>query len=108
MTHAKDIVMPKERADFINRLLKLTGDEIYNIYGFKRDETISETVKFNDDIEIDIKLVICEGTEKPYTEAVIFKDGSEMNCTYPEDYFLGDWVLEYLDDTYVVTIIVVD
>ena len=108
MTHAKIHTIPTERADFINRLLKYTGAEIYNIYGFKRDETISENVRFSDDIEIDIKIVICEGTEKPYTEAVIFKDGSEISCSCPEDYFLGDWVLEYLDDTYVITIIVAD
>ena len=97
-----------ERTNFINELLHLTGDEIYNKYGFKRDETITETVDFGNGIEMDIKLVICDGEEKPYTEAVLFRDGYELACTEPDDVFVDTWSIEYetndSKDKYVVEI----
>lgn len=40
----------------INDLLNLTGDEIYQKYGYKRDETITHAAKFPNGIEVDIKL----------------------------------------------------
>lgn len=43
--------------NLINDLLNLTGDEIYQKYGYKRDETITHTAKFPNGIEADIKLV---------------------------------------------------
>lgn len=46
--------------NLINDLLNLTGDEIYQKYGYKRNETIVHTAKFPNGIEADIKLVICE------------------------------------------------
>lgn len=100
----------RERADFINNLLNLTGDEIYDKYGMKRDETITETVVFDDGIEMDIKLVICEDEDMPYTEAVLFKDGCELICTDVEDEFVCEWELTYETDNsideYTVNIIV--
>ncbi len=84
-----------EKAEFINKLLTLTGDEIYAKYGYKRDETITETVKFNDNTEMDIKLVICDGKDKPYTEAVLFdENGTEQGFTDPCDEFLGEWNID--------------
>lgn len=35
----------------INDLLNLTGDEIYQKYGYKRDETITHAAKFPNGIE---------------------------------------------------------
>lgn len=46
--------------NLINDLLNLTGDEIYQKYGYKRNETIVHTAKFPNGIEADIKLVISE------------------------------------------------
>ena len=40
--------------NLINDLLNLTGDEIYQKYGYKRDETITHTAKFPNGIEADI------------------------------------------------------
>lgn len=37
--------------NLINDLLNLTGDEIYQKYGYKRDETITHTAKFQNGIE---------------------------------------------------------
>lgn len=35
-----EIVLEQEKLNFINQLLSMTGDEIYDKYGLKRDETI--------------------------------------------------------------------
>lgn len=38
------------REEMINNLLNLPGDEIYQKYGYKRDETIIHTAKFSNGI----------------------------------------------------------
>ncbi len=40
------IKISREEMGFINDLLNLPGDEIYQKYGYKRDETIIHTAKF--------------------------------------------------------------
>lgn len=98
-----EIVLEQEELDFINALLLMTGDEIYNKYGLKRDETIVYTAVFPDGMQADIKLVICD--EEPYTEAVLFdKNGFQKAYTDPEDEYTGDWELEYDDVNYVVNV----
>ncbi|PWM20662.1 MAG: hypothetical protein DBX97_03435 [Collinsella tanakaei] len=98
-----EITLDQEELDFINALLSMTGDEIYERYGLKRDETIVNTAVFPDGMQADIKLVICD--EEPYTEAVLFdKNGFQKAYTDPEDEYTGDWELEYDDVNYVVTV----
>ena len=100
-----EIVLEQEELDFINQLLSMTGDEIYDKYGLKRDETIIYTAVFPDGMQADIKLVICDGENKPYTEAVLFdKNGFQKAYTDPEDEYAGDWELECDDVNYVVTV----
>ena len=73
------------------------------------DERLSEddayyvTADFKNGIEMDIK---CCGTEEgtAWTEAVLFKNGSEVCCTEVSDEFLGDWSLEFENDVYIVHI----
>lgn len=87
----------------INNLLNMTGDEIYQKYGYKRDEKITHTAKFPNGIEADIKLVICEeGT--PYTEGVLFHDGCELICTEPNYTYDGEWNFEYDGAEYTVLV----
>ena len=87
----------------INNLLNMTGDEIYQKYGYKRDETITHTAKFPNGIEADIKLVICEeGT--PYTEGVLFHNGFELICTEPNCTYDGAWNFEYDGAEYTVLV----
>lgn len=43
------IKISREEMNFINNLLNLSGDEIYQKYGYKRDETIIHTAKFSKD-----------------------------------------------------------
>ena len=52
------ITISNAEMKLINNLLNMTGDEIYQQYGYKRDETITHTAKFPNGIEADIKLVI--------------------------------------------------
>lgn len=98
-----EIALEQKELDFINELLSMTGDEIYEKHGLKRDETIVHTAVFSDGMQADIKLVICD--EEPYTEAVLFdKNGFQKAYTDPEDEYTGDWELEYDDVNYVVTV----
>ena len=98
------IKLNEKEKDYIKTLLSMTGEQIYDKYGLKRDETIVHTAKFADDIEIDIKLVICEGEDKPYTEAVAFRNGSEIACTDVEDEYLRRWTLDIDNHAYVVIV----
>ena len=92
-----------EEMDFINNLLNLSGNEIYQKYGYKRDETIIHTAKFSNGIEVDIKLVICE-EESPYTEGVLFHNGHELTCTEPKDTYDGEWDFEVNGVKYIVLV----
>lgn len=103
VNNEQTVILSKKEADFINQLLTMTGDEIYKKYGLKRDETISHTVKFQDGIEADIKLVICED-DVPYTEGILFQNGAEITCTECNDHYIGTWTFEALGNNYVVNI----
>lgn len=87
------IKISSKEMKLINDLLNLTGDEIYQKYGYKRDETITHTTKFSNGVEADIKLVICED-EHPYTEGVLFHNGFELTCTEPGCTYDGEWNFE--------------
>lgn len=98
-----EITLDQKELDFINELLSMAGDEIYEKHGLKRDETIVHTVVFSDGMQADIKLVICD--EDPYTETVLFdKNGFQKAYTDPKYEYTGDWELEYDDVNYVVTV----
>lgn len=86
-----NITVSKEKLDMINDLLDLTGDEIYHKYGFKRDETIVETAKFPNGIEVDIKVVIREGDAMPRAEGVMFRNRSEISYINGENIYDGEW-----------------
>lgn len=95
------IKISTKELNYINDLLKLDGDKIYQKYGLKRDETITHTVKFPNGFEADVKLVICE-EELPYTEAVLFHNGLELACSDCEDEYTGDWHFEVNGEEYCV------
>lgn len=75
---------------------------------FGEDETVSITVKFPNDYEMDIKMCGVQyepgSTNTAWTEAVLFRDGSEVCCSEPSDAFFGWWALDYDGDTYAVFI----
>ena len=97
------IKISNSEMSLINDLLNLTGDKIYQKYGYKRDETITHTAKFPNGIEADIKLVICED-DTPYTEGVLFHNGYELTCTEPDCTYDGEWNFEYDGTKYTVLV----
>ena len=100
----KNILISKKESDFIATLLTMTGSEIYDKYGLKRDETITHTAVLENGLEADIKLVICED-DKPYTEGVLFLNGSEVCHTDCEEEYLGEWEFEYEGKDYIVNVL---
>lgn len=64
---------------------------------FGEDEKISYTVRFPDGVEMDLE--ICgvqyqEGESNlPWTQAVLFLNGSELAFTEPDGDFCGEWTL---------------
>lgn len=97
------IKISRKEMDLINDLLNLSGDEIYQKYGYKRDETIIHTAKFPNEVEADIKLVICE-EESPYTEGVLFHGEYELTRTDPDDTYDREWDFEFNELKYTVLI----
>lgn len=69
---------------------------------WKDFQTWSKTAAFPDGIEMDIKL--CPGCT-PWTEAVLFWNGSECGCTDPGDEFLSDWVMDLDGNQYMVEVV---
>ncbi|MGN0485551.1 MAG: hypothetical protein ACI4HI_18585 [Lachnospiraceae bacterium] len=70
------------------------------------DDTISHTVSFGNDMEMDIK--ICGARdEEPWTEAVLFSKGNELCCSEPAELYDGEWELEYDGDSYAVNVVMV-
>lgn len=101
----QNIKISKNEIKLINDLLHLTGPEIYQKYGYKRDETITHTAQFPNGIDIDIQLVICED-DKPYTQGVMFHNGNEVTCTDCEETYDGEWLFEYNETEYTVNVTV--
>lgn len=102
------ILIPKEIADQIQKDLHETEnfDDILNRYN--RYESSSWTAKFEDDIEIDVK-ICCGDTREDdsnplWTEAVLFQNGSEVCFTEPDYDLIGDWILEAFDTEYIVSV----
>ena len=100
----KKITIKKEEMEYINSLLGMTGKKIYDKYGLHRDESIIYTASFEDGIEVDIKVVICEEAETPYVEGILFKDGREITFTEPADSLEGEWNFEVDGEEYTVIV----
>lgn len=106
MVHKEKLIIPRDRFDYINKTLR---EKILS-----EDEVITETVHFDDDFEIDLKVVGCSD-EPAYTEAVLFKpirlyEGesecryAEVGCSEVEDTYDGVWAINFNDDVYVLTV----
>ena len=51
-------MLTKERAEFLNEIQKMTKREIYDKYGYQRDEAVIETVDFDNGVKMDIYIVM--------------------------------------------------
>ena len=69
------------------------------------DETISFTAKFEEGIEMDIKVCGTNDGSAAWTEAVLFKNGSEICHTDVCNSITGKWELEYNGNTYTVNVV---
>ena len=99
----KQIKITKELNNEINRLLTV-GDE-----NFGEDICITKTAVFDNGYEMDIKCCGVQyeegGDNGAWTEAVLFRNGSQVCCSEPSDEFVGEWELR--DDNQVFTVNVV-
>lgn len=73
------------------------------------DETYSRTVVFDRHMSMDVKLCGVQynpnaSSNLPWTEAVLFRDGSEIACSEASDDFFGEWTLFDGKDRYTVVV----
>ena len=93
----KVITVPLAQAKYINNVLTTEPKSEADCMG--EDNTIVYTARFDDCMEMDIK--VCgvqfrEGENNlPWTEAVLFRYGSEVACTEPAEDYFGLWEIEY-------------
>lgn len=107
MRYERIIKIGKREAEQINKHLHVEPtceDECLGENG-----AIVNTAIFDNGIEMDIKCCGVQYNEDEesntaWTEAVLFLNGSEICCTEPSDEYLGEWILEYDDDEYVVIV----
>ena len=102
----KTIIVSKSKSEFIDYLL--SHEPICEGECFGEDLIITETAQFPDGIEIDIKMCgvqFIEGASNlPWTEAVMFHNGGEIQFTEPDDEFFGEYIFEYENKEYVVIV----
>lgn len=85
------LALPAKTLDYYRHILSRIGQQLYDEFGLKRDETITHTAKFNNGYEADIKIVIC-AEEPPYIDAVLFDpQGKEVSCEAGEDEYRGEY-----------------
>ena len=107
MVHRKLLTVSAQDAELIKEYLSIEPESEDECLG--EDRTITYTVKFGNGIEMDIKLCgvrydESEESNKPWTEAVLFKNGREICCTEPDDEFFGEWQCEIGEDVYIAVV----
>ena len=109
MNYQKELCISKENAEEYKRLLTVEPTSEDDCFG--EDLKISNTVKFEDETEMDIELcgVQFNGLNEsnlPYTQAVLFRGGVELSYTEPSDEYEGEWYCEDGDgNTYTVIVV---
>ena len=109
MRYEKTLLIAPSMADTITRYLREEPKDESKCFG--EDSTITNTVAFGNGVEMDIKCCGVQFNEGEsnlaWTEAVLFKDGSQVCCTDPYDEYLGEWICEYNGDEYGVNVVAV-
>ena len=105
----KTLLISQREADIITRHLREEPKDESECFG--EDSTIKNTVAFGNGVEMDIKccgVQFIEGESNlAWTEAVLFKNGSQVCFTEPFDEYLGVWICEYDGDEYAVNVVAV-
>lgn len=99
MKYEEELRIHLNDAKNIANFLNACGPDDYQ----GEDNTITNTVKFQDGLKMDIKCCGCD-EESSWTEAVLFKDGKEVACSEVEEAYLGEWVLEYGGNEYTANV----
>ena len=105
MEYVKRLYITKEQSEEYKRLLTIEPKNHDECMG--EDLTITNTIKFDDGTEMDIKICGVQyrpdhESNLPWTEAVLFRDGCELGYTEPSDEYEGMWFIENGDNTYTV------
>lgn len=99
------IIVPADDAVFIKKALSEVPSDFEHCFR----EARAYTAVFEDGIEMEVKLCSVDYEEgepnRPYTEAVLFDHGHEVNCAEPDDVFFKEWVIRYNDKTYVAEVV---
>lgn len=107
MKYERRIMINKKQGDAINKYLHEEPTcESECLY---EDVTITDTVVFDNGMEMDIKCCGVQYEEGAsnlaWTEAVLFNGfGREVACSEPSDEYFGEWVLEYEGNQYVAIV----
>ena len=95
MNYSKTVKIPHDIVAGINNMINVTGETAYYMGGWKEGESYTETVRFENGYQIDIKLVVPSWEDLTWTEAVLFDEkGNQVSYTEPSDEFMGEWYLE--------------
>ena len=102
MTYEATLRLPKADVDYYDLILDGKG----NWEDWYEDYVESYTVRFDNGVEADLKVVGC-GDDSPYAELVLFNDsGSEIGFSDAEYDFSGDWeIWDDEDNHYIVHVI---
>lgn len=108
MNYYKELCISKETAEEYRRLLTEEPKSWDECFG--EDLKYSNTVQFEDGIEMDIELCGVQYDENsnsnlPYTQAVLFEGGVEVGYTEPSDEYEGEWYFEHDGNTYTVLVV---
>lgn len=104
----RPIVIPKNKAKEITRILNTKPVNEEGCFG--EDETMAYTADFGNGIQMDVRICGVRYKEgecnRPYTEAVLFKNDYELCRTNPDSDFFGKWDLIYDNVRYIADITV--
>lgn len=90
------IYVSNKMAEFIDKILK--KEPACKSECFGEDDSITYTADLGDGYEMDISVRGVQYDPEnisnlPWTEAVLFRNGSEVMCSEPDTEFFGDWTL---------------
>ena len=95
MKYEKTLTIPNRFYHKYQQFIGITGKQAYDLYGLKGDESISESVFFDNGIEVEVKIVIpIDEDSYTWTEAIIYDNNQYVGCTEPSEDFFGEWYLE--------------
>lgn len=72
MKYTKEITLKED--NMFEKLENLTGKQCYDKFGLKEDETVTETIHFENGYFVDIKMCVCDEEYTCFAECVLFNE----------------------------------